>query len=72
MYRNEWWTLTGTEDDENPEYDEMPFGPGEGKCMVEEIMIALEGCVMTDLLPLATSGNATVSGKVGISISIAQ
>lgn len=63
MYRDQWWRLTGDQDEEAPA-DVDPFGPGEGKCRVEDIMTALEGCVMTDLLPLATNNGLTISGKV--------
>lgn len=33
-------------------------------CPLDQLQAALEGCILTDLLPLATSGEITVSGIV--------
>ncbi|XP_066944168.1 uncharacterized protein GABA-B-R2 isoform X2 [Macrobrachium rosenbergii] len=67
MYREEWWTLRGNGDDDDDEgvidMKDEPEESGGGGCAVEDIMVALEGCIMTDLLPLATSQTKTVSGK---------
>lgn len=48
-YSTEWWNSTG----------DINIG-----CSVEEIMTALEATIMTDLLPLSTSGDITISGIV--------
>ncbi|KAK8747898.1 hypothetical protein OTU49_016218, partial [Cherax quadricarinatus] len=67
MYREEWWTLRGNgedlEDDGTLDFEDEPKESGGGGCAVEDIMTALEGCIMTDLLPLTTSLEKTVSGK---------
>lgn len=72
MYRRNWWSLKGNADIDSTVYGEdeedvfeqngEPFNPNE--CMVENMMTALEGCIMLDLLPLATNEGPTVSGKV--------
>ena len=75
MYRTEWWARRGSGGSEGAEASlEEPLldedglededKAGGGGCSVEEIMTALEGCIMTDLLPLAQSTNPTISGKV--------
>lgn len=33
-------------------------------CSLEELSEALEGCILTDLLPLSTNGEITISGSV--------
>ncbi|KAI5700955.1 hypothetical protein M8J75_004586 [Diaphorina citri] len=33
-------------------------------CPIEELVTALDGCILTDLLPLSTSGEITVSGII--------
>ena len=69
MYREEWWALRGTgdEDEDKPlVFEDEPKESGGGGCAVEDIMTALEGCIMTDLLPLSSSLERTVSGKVGL------
>lgn len=38
------------------------------ECSVEEIMTALEGTILVDLLPLSTSGDITIAGIVSILI----
>ncbi|XP_063854225.1 gamma-aminobutyric acid type B receptor subunit 2-like isoform X1 [Scylla paramamosain] len=67
MYREEWWALRGTgEEDEDAKpivFEDEPRESGGGGCAVEDIMTALEGCIMTDLLPLSSSLERTVSGK---------
>ena len=35
-------------------------------CSEEELVGALEGCIMTDLLPTAADHRVTISGKVGL------
>ncbi|XP_068205833.1 gamma-aminobutyric acid type B receptor subunit 2 isoform X7 [Palaemon carinicauda] len=66
MYREEWWTLRGNSDDDDDSIIDLKDEPeesGGGGCAVEDIMAALEGCIMTDLLPLSTAQVKTVSGK---------
>ncbi|XP_047740705.1 uncharacterized protein LOC108679805 [Hyalella azteca] len=73
MYREEWWALDeevhGPQERETHETTVNPGGhqslpnDTEGKCAVEEIMAALEGCIMTDLLPISSHDRPTVSGK---------
>nr|XP_027225527.1 LOW QUALITY PROTEIN: gamma-aminobutyric acid type B receptor subunit 2-like [Penaeus vannamei] len=67
MYREKWWDLRGNGDgdeDESLDFEDEPPESGGSGCSVEDIMTALEGCIMTDLLPLATrSLTKTVSGK---------
>ncbi|KAK4287102.1 hypothetical protein Pmani_039818, partial [Petrolisthes manimaculis] len=65
MYRESWWDLPGNEEETVAEVDfeDEPQESGGGGCAVEDIMTALEGCIMTDLLPLATSLTRTVSGR---------
>lgn len=68
MYHDKWWSLEGsdsseTDTTESPVDGAPPDGSG-GGCAVEDIMIALEGCIMTDLLPLASHDKITISGKV--------
>ena len=48
-YSNDWW-LTSSYKSEN--------------CSMEELSEALEGCILTDLLPLSTNGEITISGSV--------
>jgi hypothetical protein len=38
-------------------------------CTSEELLEALDGCILTDLLPLSTSGEITVSGIVSTAIN---
>ena len=75
MYREDWWALDNSDDilpnfpgptsTEGPNSTTSPFNTVEdGGCAVEEIMTALEGCIMTDLLPLASHDRKTVSGRV--------
>lgn len=67
MYREKWWDLRGNGDgdeDDSLDFEDEPPESGGSGCSVEDIMTALEGCIMTDLLPLATSLTKTVSGKV--------
>lgn len=47
-YNLEWWTL----------------GDPENNCTAQDLERALEQTILTDLLPLATSGEITVSGIV--------
>jgi gamma-aminobutyric acid type B receptor len=47
-YAEEWWLQE----------------EGTVPCTPAELMLALEGCILTDLLPLSTSGEITVSGIV--------
>lgn len=47
-YSTEWWLRT-----ENLK-----------NCTLEELTNALEGCILTDLLPLSTNGEITISGNV--------
>ncbi|CAL4079396.1 unnamed protein product [Meganyctiphanes norvegica] len=65
MFRAEWWTLQGNGDDseDDPSLEDEPEVAGGTGCAVEEIMIALEGCIETDMLPLAAGNLKTVSGK---------
>ncbi|XP_047485840.1 gamma-aminobutyric acid type B receptor subunit 2-like [Penaeus chinensis] len=66
MYREKWWDLRGNGDgdeDDSLDFEDEPPESGGSGCSVEDIMTALEGCIMTDLLPLATSRTKTVSGK---------
>ena len=66
MYREYWWDKEGNGDDEEGEPQDEPHESGGTGCAVEEIMTALEGCIMTDLLPLASHSNWTASGRVSI------
>jgi gamma-aminobutyric acid type B receptor len=47
-YTEEWWLLE----------------EGIVPCSAAELALALEGCILTDLLPLSTNGEITVSGIV--------
>lgn len=47
-YSHDWWTL----------------GDLENNCTARELIVALEQTILTDLLPLSTSGEITVSGIV--------
>ncbi|KAK6639979.1 hypothetical protein RUM43_008256 [Polyplax serrata] len=46
-YSNNWWL------------DSVEFQ----NCSLEELSEALEGCILTDLLPLSTNGEITISGN---------
>jgi gamma-aminobutyric acid type B receptor len=45
-------------------YENAWWNISDTECTVEEIKKALESTVITDLLPLSTSGDITVSGIV--------
>ncbi|XP_046665418.1 gamma-aminobutyric acid type B receptor subunit 2 isoform X2 [Homalodisca vitripennis] len=49
------WLIMGT-------YGEKWWQDETAPCSTEQLQAALEGCILTDLLPLATSGEITVSG----------
>lgn len=51
------WLIMGT-------YGERWWLDETAPCSTEQLQAALEGCILTDLLPLATSGEITVSGIV--------
>jgi hypothetical protein len=51
------WLIMGT-------YENAWWNISDTECTVEEIKKALESTVITDLLPLSTSGDITVSGIV--------
>lgn len=53
------WIIMGT-------YTEQWWLNEEGivPCSAAELVSALEGCILTDLLPLSTNGEITVSGIV--------
>jgi len=53
------WIIMGT-------YTEQWWLNEEGivPCTAAELVSALEGCILTDLLPLSTNGEITVSGIV--------
>lgn len=53
------WLIMGT-------YSEKWWLDESAPCSPEQLLAALEGCILTDLLPLATSGEITVSGIVSI------
>lgn len=53
------WLIMGT-------YSEKWWLDESAPCSAEQLLAALEGCILTDLLPLATSGEITVSGIVSI------
>lgn len=52
-YNLEWWTL----------------GDPENNCTAQDLERALEQTILTDLLPLATSGEITVSGIVSTQLN---
>jgi hypothetical protein len=57
-FSERWW-------EEEPQLDlfeEVTIRPG--GCSPEQMKEALEGVILTDLLPLSTSGDITVSGIV--------
>jgi gamma-aminobutyric acid type B receptor len=53
------WIIMGTYTEEWWLHEE-----GIVPCSAAELMLALEGCILTDLLPLSTNGEITVSGIV--------
>jgi len=64
VFREKWW-------EEEPQLDlfeEVTVRPGE--CSLEQMKEALEGVILTDLLPLSTSGDITVSGIVSTTENI--
>lgn len=54
-YNAEWWTI----------------GDPDGNCTSQDLETALEQTILTDLLPLSTSGEITVSGIVNIKVAVA-
>lgn len=57
------WLIMGT-------YGERWWLDETAPCSTEQLQAALEGCILTDLLPLATSGEITVSGIVSKTINM--
>jgi len=51
------WLIMGT-------YSETWWKDANTSCGVKNLTLALEGCILTDLLPLSTSGVTTVAGIV--------
>jgi len=47
-YSNRWWSIGDLPDN----------------CTMDDLLTALEGAILTDLLPLSTDGGITVSGQV--------
>lgn len=55
-YSFEWWKRT-----------EMDFN-----CTLEDLDLALQQTILTDLLPLSTSGEITISGIVRESLNVVE
>lgn len=53
MYRERWW-------------DEPVMNGDNTSCSTQELVEAMEGHIATDVLPLSSSENITVSGLVSI------
>lgn len=53
------WLIMGT-------YKAEWWNVSDTECTVDELKLALEATIVTDLLPLSTSGDITVSGIVSL------
>ncbi|KAG8222159.1 hypothetical protein J437_LFUL000740 [Ladona fulva] len=78
-YSQNWWEVhemwqvvdekppkTLGPDDEEEEEEEEDFS----NCSPDQLSEALEGCILTDLLPLSTNGEITVSGIRNLELQV--